>query len=78
MYAYKEKQYEHDHVKSKGVTLLRSENFLYVRSGGQQMDFVAFGLIMILTVLLMWGMREAKTVNNSEFTSHFNTVDLRP
>ena len=41
-------------------------NFLYVNKGGQQLDFVAFGLCAGLSVLLMWGMKESKRVNNGK------------
>ena len=42
-------------------------NFLIIVSGGKRLDFAAFTLILVLSVLLCWGMKETKTVNNSAF-----------
>ena len=39
-------------------------NFLVIVSGGKRLDFAAFVLILVLSVLLCWGMKETKTVNN--------------
>ena len=40
-------------------------NFLVVVSGSKRLDFCAFTLILVLSILLCWGMKETKTVNNS-------------
>lgn len=49
-------------------------DFLYVISGGYRLDFIAFGLILLLTVLLTWGMKETKTVNNIITVVHLLVV----
>lgn len=54
------------------------DNFLLVNKGSLQIDFVAFGLCLILTILLMWGMKETKTANNSEPPTNQSILMLRP
>ena len=54
------------HVLHAWLELCRG-NFLVIVSGGKRLDFAAFVLILTLSVLLCWGMKETKTVNNGPF-----------
>lgn len=42
--------------------------------GGYTLDFWAFGLVLALSVLLCWGIRETKTVNNIITVVHVGVV----
>lgn len=41
-------------------------DFFLVKSGGHNLDFMAFGLVLLLMLLLVWGIKETKSFNNSE------------
>ena len=49
-----------------------------VVSGSKRLDFCAFTLILVLSVLLCWGMKETKTVNNcAPFSAARNQQQLQ-
>ena len=41
------------------------DNFLIIVSGSRRLDFGAMGLTLVITLLLIWGIKETKTFNNS-------------
>ena len=45
---------------------MQPTDFFEVYARGYTLDFWAFGLVLVLSVLLCWGIKETKTVNNSE------------
>ena len=60
-------------VPTISARFVRRGNFLVIVSGGKRLDFAAFVLILVLSVLLCWGMKETKTVNNGPLrSSHIN------
>ena len=46
------------------LAVLQPTDFFDVESSGYTLDFWAFGLILALSVLLCWGIKETKMFNN--------------
>lgn len=49
------------------MSRLQDPSYFDVNRAGYILDFWAFGLILVLSVLLCWGIKETKTFNNSEW-----------
>jgi amino acid transporter len=45
-------------------------NYFDVISSGYTLDFWAFGLVLALSLLLCWGIKETKNVNNAITVVH--------
>jgi len=52
----------------------KDPTYFDVVRGGYTLDFWAFGLVLALSVLLCWGIRETKTVNNIITVVHVGVV----
>ncbi len=53
---------------------LQDPTYFDVVSGGYTLNFWAFGLVLVLSLLLCWGIRETKTVNNIITVVHVGVV----
>lgn len=45
--------------------------------GGYTLDFWAFGLVLLLSLLLCWGIKETKTFNNVITVVHVGAPPIR-